>query len=178
MPSSRRGAPHTVFLPPWFMLFLSRGGPPKPFILASYSHKDIKKKNQQKELLGMAVKCFIRKAGRGNRLTLYALAQQSYSGETPGTAGEPGHRGSQGLERRQPLGNLARTQLVPTPVQGVDGAPATAAKPVASGSKQFSPKSLLLCHCVQCSCFFFFFPNVGMFLRDSAWLPQVLCKLC
>lgn len=26
--------------------------------------------------------------------------------------------------------------------------------------------------------FFFFFPNVGMFLRDSAWLPQVLCKLC
>ena len=77
MPGSRRGAPHTVFLPPWFMLFLSRGGPPKPFILASYSHKDIKKKTQQKELLGMAVKCFIRKAGRGNRVTLYALAQQS-----------------------------------------------------------------------------------------------------
>lgn len=46
----------------------------------------------------MAVKCFIRKAGRGNRVTLYALAQQSYSGETPGTAGEPGHRGSQGLD--------------------------------------------------------------------------------
>ena len=46
----------------------------------------------------MAVKCFIRKAGRGNRVTLYALAQQSYSGETPGTAGDPGHRGSQALD--------------------------------------------------------------------------------
>lgn len=52
-------------------------GSPKAFHSASYSHKDIKKKTQQKELLGMAVKCFIRKTGRGNRVTLSALAQQA-----------------------------------------------------------------------------------------------------
>lgn len=63
-------------------------------------------------------------------------------------------------------------------VQEVDGAPATAARPVASESKPFSPKSLLLCRRVPCS---FFLKkktkNVGTFLRASAWLLQVLCKL-
>lgn len=42
-PGSRQGTYSTLFLPPWFVLFLSRGGPPKPFIPASYSHKDIRK---------------------------------------------------------------------------------------------------------------------------------------
>ena len=54
-------------------------------------------------------------------------------------------------------------------VQGVDGAPATVARPVASERKPLSPKSLLLCCRVPCS--FFFLKNVGMFLRSSAWLP-------
>lgn len=112
MPGSRRGAYSTLFLPPWFILFLSRGGPPKPFIPASYSHKDIKKKTQQKELLGRAVKCFIRKQG-GGRLTLSVLARRAWFLRDPQRPrGNRGHRGARGQQHtlvHTPAQTLART---------------------------------------------------------------------
>lgn len=113
MPGSRWGAYSTRFLPPWFILFLSRGGPPKPFIPASYSHKDIKKKNPAERIIRQGCQMLYQKSREGEqgnpfRAGLAPERPRASPGGAQATE-EHGARPRSTPHTHAPAGRLART---------------------------------------------------------------------